>query len=195
MTLDWRRTVFVLTVLMAASVLGIGSALFAVRMVADVESTASGPWRTHATYGEASPTPWLRTAQAMTGLFALPKEQALLFTAFTDSEGQRLDAACAYRLTGAPPAGDWWSLTLYGRGQFLLPGPEKRWSVDAGSVETGHDGGVEIAIGGPSGAANGISTGGAEGSFSLTLRVYGPEAGAGPPGGAPLFRIEREACA
>ncbi|WP_164516594.1 DUF1214 domain-containing protein [Minwuia thermotolerans] len=195
MNFDWSRVVFVLSVLMVSSVLGVGSALYAVRTVAEVESFHNGPWRTHATYGEESPTPWLRTAQAMTGLFALPRAQALYFTADTDSRGQPLVEECLYHLTGRPPAGEWWSLALYGRDQFLVADPGRGGAVDAGTVQLRGDGRIEITVGGPPGAANRLAVEGAGGFFSLTLRIHGPDETVWRRlDEAPLFAIDRGAC-
>lgn len=191
----WRRAAFVLSVIMAASVLGIGSALYAVRTVSDVESHHVGPWRAGPYEGEGEDTPWLRTARAMTGLFAPPVEQALQFTAFTDSAGERLTGDCSYRVTGPPPDGQWWSLTLYGRGQFLRPEADGHWSVDAGDARAAADGRIAIDVDAAGDAPGGISTAGAGNGFSLTLRVYGPGGAAqAHPEEMRLFVIERGAC-
>lgn len=68
----------------------------------------NGPWTTSSNTGSRDANPWERAAIALAGLYALSREEAIYFTAFTDSHGKPLRGDCRYRVRGAPPPARWW---------------------------------------------------------------------------------------
>ncbi len=142
-------------------------------------SIHNGPWRTSATTGSASANPWERAAVAVAGLYALRREEAIYFTAFTDSAGEALRGECRYRLAGPTPPARWWSLTAYGADHYLIDNAENRYAVNAGTLPSAAAGRIELSL---SSRASDTTDPAAllpipqQGAFSLTLRLYNPPA-------------------
>lgn len=196
MKYDSRRFWYVLSVMLVGGVLGIGSALMAVKTVSSVESVQNGPWQTSPRDGAADANRWLRTAVALSGLFAQRREETVYYTAFHDSDGERLREGCTYFLTGRPLPARWWSITLYARDHFLIPNSHDRWSVNMEQAGADAQGQIQIQIGGPeSGDAWIPSDGGGDG-LSLSLRLYDPDSQVYEAlESTPLFSIDRADCA
>lgn len=186
----------VLATVIVALVLGIGSALRSVRAGVEAQSVANGAWRTSAHVGAASADPSLRAVVALTGLLALNQSETIYYTAMTDDAGAPLRSECTYRVEGTDPAARWWSITAYAADSYLIPNPEKAYSVDRTRVRRDGDGRFRIRVGGPPGDANHIATGAPGEDISLTLRLYHPDAGvAADLAGTPLPTIHAEGCA
>ncbi|MEW6271921.1 MAG: DUF1214 domain-containing protein [Thermodesulfobacteriota bacterium] len=161
-------------------VVGVASAVWAVRARFEDGSVANGPWTSNENIGSSAAGPYLRAGVAVGGLLALSKSETVYFTAFEDGAGEPLRTTCVYRVEGRDPAARWWSITAYGADHYLIPNEGKRYSVDETQVERGADGGFSIVVGGePRPGRNWISTGSAGGGpaepFSLTLRLYDPD--------------------
>lgn len=167
----WR----VIGVVIAAAISGALVTQPLLAYLIDQRATRNGPWRTSANTGRAAANPWERAAVALAGLYALTPEEAIYFTAFTDSAGEVLRGECRYRLRGRPPPARWWSVTVYGADHYLVPNDAQVYARNPGTLPTRADGGFDIAL-----AANavGVSTLPlpASGPFSLTLRLYNPPA-------------------
>lgn len=140
-------------------------------------SIHNGAWRTSATTGSTDANPWSRAAVAVAGLYALSRQEAIYYTAFSDSDGEPLRGECGYQLSGATPDARWWSLTVYGADHFLVPNPQDRYAVNAGNLPSAAAGRIELALSGDAAAiearADALPTP-PEGPFSLTLRLYNP---------------------
>jgi hypothetical protein len=153
-----------------------------------------GPWRTSLAAGSAQGGAWLRASVALHGLFALNRSETIYYTATTDGAGAKLDARCTYRIAGRDPPTRWWSITAYGADDFLIPNPKHLYSVSKNSVRRRAGGSFTVTLKRDAARANEIATG--SGAFSVTLRLYNPDAAvAADPAHVTLPRIEKETCA
>ncbi len=136
-----------------------------------------GVWASDWSIGSEAANPWTRARIARHGLLALRKEEAVYFTANTDSDGRRLRETCTYEVHGGPIPGSWWSVTLYDAGSYLPRNQDGALSFDLTKAEAGGmEGDWRFTIApGPFPAEAGISSRGA-GAFDLTLRIYRPTA-------------------
>src|SRR5262249_39532010 len=134
---------------------------------------ASGPWETGRDFGSAQASALVRARVALAGLLALPRSEAMYFTARTDSRGSPLDGRCRYAVPGRRFDARWWSITLYDRSGYLVPNPWHRHSVGSSAIapEQAEDWTIAIAPGEQSGLW--IPSTGAP-QFDLTLRLYHP---------------------
>ena len=193
----YRHLKIVGTVL-AAAVVGVLLLRPVLTLLMERNSVHNGPWRSSATTGSAQANPWERAAVAVAGLYALSREEALYFTAFTDSAGEPLRGECRYWLTGPTPPARWWSLTAYGADHFLIPNAADRYAVNGRTLPSAAQDRIEVTLSADApDAANRpeLLPIPAQGEFSLTLRLYNP-----PPelanqlASVPLPAIHREQC-
>ncbi|WP_417518209.1 DUF1214 domain-containing protein [Minwuia sp.] len=186
-----RRFYLVLSGILVGGILGVGSALFAVKTVSDTESPRIGAWQALADPQAAEPNFWLRTAWALSGQFTLRGDTPVHYTAIADDAGDRLKANCTYHLNGPAIGADWWSLAVYGKDHAPVTTAAGRWSVTADDARPDSPARVQIQIGGSDPGGLWIPTGDGEGTISMTLRVYAPDALLGD---GDLFSIDRDAC-
>ncbi|TPE59495.1 DUF1254 domain-containing protein [Sandaracinobacter neustonicus] len=133
--------------------------------------------------GTASATDAVRSAVALGGLAALPKEEATYWMAVLDSDRQDFDGAHHYRLTipANVPVGAFWSLSLYERlpdGRlFFVENPIQRYAVGdrTQGLKRNADGSLTITIQptDPGPEANWLPSP-ASGPFNLAFRAYRP---------------------
>lgn len=184
--------------LLFAGIAGLlAGALLAVFLVfgpADIGGVRNGPWKTNTLIGSADAPGLLRAIIARRGLLALSREQAMYFSADTDSDGHRLDESCTYRLVfdGVPDA-FWWSVTLYAEDEFLAVNGLEAHSVTADDFGFAPRGFTAL-VSAESQEGPWISTA-RSGAFNLTLRLYKPvEDIIADPARAALPAIERLDC-
>src|SRR5262245_47249006 len=89
---------------------GAGAAVHAVRAGFADGTLASGPWQTGRDFGTADASALVRARVALSGLLALPRSEAMYFTARTDSAGAPLEGRCRYAIRGGRFAARWWSI-------------------------------------------------------------------------------------
>ncbi len=157
--------------------------------------------------GEPIPTGWTkvcdkgahgvnylsRAVMSHVGLGANVVEENTSFNTYADVDGRPLDGLSGryeVRLDTPPPAGAFWSVTMYDGDGFLVPNPIGRYAVGSATSElvVDADGSVTIAIQAEEeagGVRNWLPS--PQGRFFLVLRIYqpGPDAlsGAWLPGG------------
>lgn len=184
-------------VVIAALILGAGSALLFIRSAGLGGGVAVGPWQTSLVTGSTEADPYTRARVAVAGLLALNRSETIYFTAGHDDDGDRLRAECTYKVTGSDPPARWWSVTLYGADHYLVSNPLDRYSYGGDTLAREADGTFVISVGPEETEGNWIPTGGQTGdTFSLTLRLYNPEpAAVREPSGIALPQIAKEACA
>lgn len=188
----WFLARLVVAVLLAL-VIGAGSAYLAVKSLSGDAVVANGPWTTSLTTGGAKADSYTRAYVALTGLLALNKDETIYFGAKVDSAGEALDGRCTYRIEGRDPDARWWSITLYGTDNFLIPNAANRYSISKNNVTRGSDGAFVVRLSPTEENGNWIAT--SPDGFQITLRLYNP----GPsvksnPATAPLPSIVKEAC-
>jgi hypothetical protein len=133
---------------------------------------ASGPWETGRDFGSADASALVRARVALRGLLALPRSEAMYFTARTDSAGRPLEGRCRYEIRGGRFDARWWSITLYDRAGWLVPNPWHRHSVGSRAVDAQADAWT-IAVAAAEQPDPWIPSTNAP-HFDLTLRLYHP---------------------
>lgn len=95
-----------------------------------------GPWSTSLSIGQATSDPWTRARIARSGLLALPRSEAVYFSATSDSRGDALRSTRSYQVTGGlPEDAEIWSVTAYGADDYLMETPIELASVSSHEVE------------------------------------------------------------
>lgn len=138
----------------------------------------NGPWFTSELYGASTADPLTRTTVALSGLFALGKQETIYYTSVTDSMGDLLSADCDYRVEGRPFASKWWSITLYGSDHYLVQNDIDRYAFNMKNLDINPNGGFSINISNEKKNLNWLPSSSdtlAGENFSLTLRLYNPE--------------------
>jgi len=125
-------------------------------------------------------------AVSVIGPIGLPQEEAV-YPAIATTDGQPMNALHDYviRMTRdeLPPAGAFWSLTLYDMDEgFFIPNDRKKYSVgENAGMRLNADGGIEIYIAAeqPAGvpAENWLPIERKDLGLSVVLRVYAPDLG------------------
>ncbi len=134
-----------------------------------------GLWRHNSLAGSTAADPYTRTVIAIKGLLALSVREARYLDLSRDEEGRPLDESCIYELSSPPLPARWWSVTLYGRDEYLVRNNDNAYSIDASRTLTSANGGWRARISPVRGeTANWISSRNAGTGFSLTLRLYNP---------------------
>ena len=177
-----------------ALVLGIGTALWAIRSTSQTAWLQNGAWRVNLAIGSEELGMYSRAAVAFGGLFAMQKSEAIYFSASTDDEGRPLQSGCDYRIEGTDLDSRWWSITLYGSDFFLIPNNQNRYSYNGGNLIRESDGSYRIWISNSPRQGNWIPSGNEE-KLHLTLRLYNPMPSVyEQPDRIDLPRIIRDAC-
>ncbi|MAB14971.1 DUF1254 domain-containing protein [Parvibaculum sp.] len=133
------------------------------------------------TYG----TDYMRRAViAYFGLGAVPVEDAVYPSAWTQEDGNPFDSATKYVMhfepEQIPPARAFWSLTMYNEKQLFAANPIDRFAIgDRDKLHFNADGSLDLYIqrdqpSEPERQANWLPAP-ASGSFSMNLRVYWPK--------------------
>lgn len=173
-------------------ILGIGSAIYGSGYVALKQSVANGPWVTIPKIGTEEAGPYVRAFIALHGLLALTREEAIYFTATTDSAGDRLSSKCRYRVSGRALDARWWTITAYGRDDFLIENSEDKYSI--GMNEVGNKK-FSFTVSRKRVDGHWLPIDG-RGSISLTLRLYNPgDTVMNAPATTNMPRIEKRSCA
>jgi hypothetical protein len=123
-----------------------------------------------------------RAIIAMAGLGANPPEDAVYPLNVTDADGQPLDGTHGYLLhfdrDELPPAGAFWSVTMYHADGFPAANPINRYAIgDRDDLAYNADGSLDIYIQhtspGPGRERNWLPA--PPGPLGVTMRVYAPE--------------------
>ena len=159
---------------MVALVLGIGSALWVLKLSpVDKTQVINGPWRTSLAVGSPRAGIYLRAWVALHGLFALNKTETVYFSADTDEDGQSLRSDCDYRIEGRDIAARWWSITVYGADNYLIPNTAMRYAFNGRNVAKNADGRYTILMSSIPRTGNWLPCGNQD-QLYLALRLYNP---------------------
>jgi len=154
----------------------------------------NGPWMTNLDIGSQQAGTYLRAAIARHGLLALTKSEAVYFSTSSDSDGQPLRGSCDYTIECKDLDAEWWSITVYGKDDFLIPNPQNTCSYSGNNLVRDTDGMFRIRLSATPKEVNWLPSGNEEG-LSLTLRLYrAGHALLDDPGAAELPRITKEKC-
>ena len=123
-----------------------------------------------------------RAGVAAIGLGANTPVESVYPTGFGDADGRPFDGASRYRLTfppgQAPPAGAFWSLTMYDEDGYLVANPQRRYAVGDSHppLRRRPDGSIVVVLQRTAPAerdVNWLPT--PPGRFRINLRLYVPE--------------------
>lgn len=126
-----------------------------------------------------------RAQIALSGIGALPPEEAMYFSASKDGEGADLNGASRYQFTlpaGGAPVDAFWSLTMYepdadGR-WFFIDNPIRRYAIGnrTPGLKTNADGSLAITLSAdaPADTSNWLPA--PKGPFRVSFRAYLPRA-------------------
>ncbi|MBM4452237.1 MAG: DUF1214 domain-containing protein [Chloroflexi bacterium] len=181
-----------------ALVLGVGIGYVTASPLVDLifvsKAVKNGPWMTNLDIGSQQAGPYLRAAIARHGLLALTKSEAVYFSAYSDSDGQPLRGSCDYAIECEDMDAEWWSITVYGKDNFLIPNPQNIYSCNGNSLVRDADGMFRIHLSATPKEVNWLPSGNEE-SLSLTLRLYkAGNALLNDPAAAQLPRITKVKC-
>ncbi len=176
-----RALLALATVVIAALLIGIGSASVAVRTMRPV--VKNGAWRTSLTTGSTEAGLYERARVAIFALLALNRTEALYFIADVD-----------YRIEGRDVDARWWSITAYAGDFFLIDNPARRYSYNMANVQREPNGRFIIRLSRSEKQANWLPTGRAS-AIRVCLRLYeAAPAILEDPGAVSLPSIIRESC-
>jgi hypothetical protein len=163
----------ILVALVLGSAIGIGSAILVFEGGVNASSFSNGPWRTNLAAGSQQADIYTRAWIAIHGLFALNQSETIYFQASTDDTGQPLSVDSVYRIEGKAPDSRWWSITVYGADDFLIPNELNRYSYSGNSVKYGPDGKFTIFLSSVQKPGDWLPLGNQR-KFNLSLRLYNP---------------------
>ncbi len=185
----------VLIVLIVGGTAGALTAFWEVDALWGMGRVKSGAWGTNFTFGGKDANPWVRAGVAVRGLLALTRTETVYFQPLTDSEGRALRTDCDYTIQGKGVDARWWSITVYGDDNFLIPNAQKRYAYTMNNIRYEDDGSFKIHLSRLPGDGNWLPLGEKTQDFSITLRLYNPgENVCLNPEKLDLPKITREAC-
>jgi hypothetical protein len=92
----------------------------------------NGPWRVNPSMDLKNDKQ--RALISLVGLFALRESEVLYYTATVDSNGDQLSSDYDYKLIGSVPEARYWSYTIYGEDDFLIPNSDKVYGYNASTI-------------------------------------------------------------
>ena len=185
----------VLATLVIGGVAGYSTAVAAYESMYTRGTLRNGQWATNLAIGSSEASIYTRANVALHGLLALAKSEAVYYQCTGDDKGESLRSNCDYRIEGRGLDTRWWSLTLYGQDDFLIPNEQKRYSFNTNTVKLNTDGTFVIYLSRLPREGNWLPSAEKDQEVSLTLRLYNPgQSVYDNPGGIELPRIIREGC-
>ena len=92
-------------------------------------SVQNGDWTTSTSTGSADAGIMLKASVALGGLLASTREDSMYYR-LNSVSGETLRLNCRYRIEGRDYDADWWSITVYGWDNYLIPNDHKRYSFN-----------------------------------------------------------------
>ncbi|MDW3646494.1 MAG: DUF1214 domain-containing protein [Bacteroidia bacterium] len=134
----------------------------------------NGPWR-FAPKMDLAENQYQRALIARVGLFALLESEVLYYALTEDENGDPLSSDHIYELTGESFDARYWSFTLYGEDDFLIPNEEKRFTLNEVNMvfEDSLKNSYQFYLSQEAYGKNWIPSGDAV-EMSLLLRLYNP---------------------
>ncbi len=137
-------------------------------------SVASGRWWTNIAVGSVHADARTRAYVAKIGLLALAPEETTYYHLY-DANGEPISSDFVYQLRGKDIPARWWSITVYGEDNFLVPNEENKFSVKSSQIEREADGSFVVYLSRAHREGNWIPLGEGQ-NMSLLLRLYNPPA-------------------
>ena len=153
-----------------------------------------GPWHAWPDVGANAPNPYTRGHLARTAAFELGQSEGLQFTATTDSDGQPLTRACAYRIDGKTPLATFWTLVAQDEAGVNIAAPDVAPAIRSSAIARAADGSIIVNVGTRLLPLNWLELTG-DGPFRLVLTLYDTAAFSGFSSDASMPSITRGECA
>ena len=173
---------------------GFGLSWYALSDAGLVGSMRVGPWTAWREAGSPTPDPYTRAHVARAGALQLGASEGLQFIARNDSDGQRLDRACRYRIDGSTPVATFWTLAAVDQDFAIIARTGTPRAFNSTRVARASDGSLQLYVSRTISPRNWLEIEG-DGQFMLVLTLYDTSSltGAGSlPASLPA--IIREAC-
>lgn len=133
-----------------AVALGVTLGLFATWLAVErghgYGSVHAGPWTGWPRTGTQEADPYARAVMARTGEVPLGLAEGLTFIAATDSNGERLNPECTYRIASPIPVARYWSITLVSERGALIGGDGERHGITSSELVRNEDGSFAITL-------------------------------------------------
>lgn len=189
------RFVFYLLVMIAVALgVGFGLSYYALTDGRLFGVAQVGPWAAWPDVGANAPNPYTRGYLARTAAFELGQSEGLQFVATTDSNGQPLTRACAYRIQGKTPLATFWTLVALDEAGVNIAAPDVAPAMRSSTIARADDGSILINIGTHLLPLTWLELTG-QGPFKLVLTLYDTAAFSGFSSTAAMPAIIRGDCA
>jgi len=153
--------------------IGVASAYLILELGVGVERVKNGIWKTSLVMSSERGNPYTRAWVAKNFLYALNSSEAIYFETDVDDEGRKLDRGYSYKVVGKDLPARWWSITVYGEDNFLIPNEYDKYSVTSANVVR-RNGSWTVYISKDPREENWIPLRG-EGGFIIVIRLYNPD--------------------
>jgi len=150
---------------------GIWSTLLALEATAGFGAIRLGPWEAFPDAQTAGADPYAKSHRASAGALLYASAEGLRFTAGVDNEGQRLRAACSYRLSGHTPTARLWTLYTLGPGANAKHASALPTALNSRTILRQPDGSFAIEISAQAQPGNWLAVEQA-GNFRLALTLF-----------------------
>ncbi len=170
-----KQILKIMGILIAALVIALASGWVAIFKLQSLSSVKNGVWQVNSVQGGMDANPYTKAYTAVKALFAMDKTETLYFDAYEDADGEVLNSACEYTLSGKAMDARWWSVTAYGAERYLILNPVNRYSFAGEELVTSGNSRFTIRLAASEKEGNWLPTGDEE-KFSIMLRLYNPEA-------------------
>lgn len=154
-----------------ALVVGFGLSWYALTDARAFGTLHIGPWAVWRDAGSPAPDPYTRAYVARAGALQLGASEGLQFIATTDSDGQRLERNCGYRIDGTTPIATFWTLTPVAPDNSVIARPGTPAAFNSTRVARATDGSLQLYVSKAISPRNWIEITGA-GPFALILSLY-----------------------
>jgi len=130
-----------------------------------------GPWVAWTEIGSPDPDPYTKAYASRTGALEMARAEGIKFVAELDSDGNRLQRNCSYRIDGSTPQATFWTLSATEEdGTSIVP----QWgtmAINSTRLNRAEDGSFAINVGPFLSSGNWLEIAG-EGNFFLVLNFY-----------------------
>ncbi|MDM9620072.1 hypothetical protein A6U87_03975 [Rhizobium sp. AC44/96] len=191
----FRFPLFIAMTLIIAFGGGILISLYALDATSGFGAIKLGAWEAFPELQTEDADPYAKSHRARAGRLLYGSAEGLMFTAKVDDQGNRLDAACRYRLRGQTPPARIWTLFTADNGgnpaslQTGLPGAMNSWTVLRQA-----DSGFSIDISAQARPGNWLAVP-AAGTFQLVLTLFDtPTAGSSGVIDLAMPKLEKTGC-
>jgi hypothetical protein len=183
-----------LAMIAVALVVGFGLSWYALSDGRFFGAIDVGPWAAWRDAGSPTPDPYTRAFVSRNGALQLGASEGLQFVANTDSDGQRLDRSCRYRVDGTTPVATFWTLVPMATDGTPIARPGGPAGFNSTRIARAADGSMQLYVSKTLSPYNWLEIAG-DGAFELALTLYDTSSftGVGPTV-ATLPSIIREAC-